>query len=119
MLEAAYLSKTSGALIYSVNKDACKNKLKEKWQDFITVVPRFDANIYSRRMNQKTVKDFPLITFGVTINHKEHEQLLQCMDFYGIDRYISNLLQRYTNVFMLNIDEFLTWLKIEDKQEAH
>lgn len=119
LLEAAYLSKTSGALIYSVNKDACKNKLKEKWQDFITVVPRFDANIYSRRMNQKTVKDFPLITFGVTINHKEHEQLLQCMDFYGIDRYISNLLQRYTNVFMLNIDEFLTWLKIEDKQEAH
>lgn len=119
LLEAAYLSKTSGALIYSVNKDACKNKLKEKWQDFITVVPRFDANIYSRRMNQKTVKNFPLITFGVTINHKEHEQLLQCMDFYGIDRYISNLLQRYTNVFMLNIDEFLTWLKIEDKQEAH
>lgn len=119
LLEAAFKSTTSGTLIYSVNKDACKNKLKEKWQDFITVVPSFSENIYTRRMNQKTVKKFPLITFGVTINHSEHEQLLQCMDFYGIDGYISNLLQRYTNVFMLNIDEFLTWLKIEDKQEAH
>ena len=39
------------------------------------------------------------------------------MDFYDIDKYIGSLLRKYTNVFMLNIDEFLTWLKNEDRQE--
>lgn len=119
LLEAAFVSTHSGTLIYSVNKDKCKNKLNEKWRDFITAIPKFDANVYSRRVNNQTTKRFPLITFGVTINSNEHERLLHCMDFYDIDEYISSLLRRYTNVFMLNIDEFLIWLKNEDRQEEH
>lgn len=117
LLEAAFNSPHSGTLIYSVNKDKCKNKLNAKWHDFVTAIPRFSENVYSRRVNNQATKSFPLITFGVTINNSEHERLLHCMDFYDIDKYISSLLQRYTNVFMLNIDEFLTWLKNEDRQE--
>lgn len=118
LLEAAFKCCDSGALIYSINKTVCTHELNEKWFDFITVIPKFDENIYSKRVNRHTVKRFPLITFGVTINSEEHERLLQCMDFYGIDKYISNIIQTYTNLFMVNIESFLTWLRVEDKQEA-
>lgn len=118
LLEAAFKCTTSGTMIYSINKEICKNKLKDKWKDFITVIPKFEENIYSRKVNQKTTRRYPYITFGVTINSIEHEMLLQCMDFYGIDNFIGSLLYKYVSIFMLDIDKFLTWLKREDLQGA-
>lgn len=118
LLEAAFVSATSKCLIYSINENICTNKLKDKWKDFITIIPKFDGNIYSRRVNKNSIKQYPFITFGVTINDCKYESLLQCMDFYAMDRYIGNLLQRYLNVFMVDIDAFLNWLRSEDNMEA-
>lgn len=116
LLEATFLSQ-SGTLIYSINKCECKNKLNEKWADYITVIPKFEENIYSKKVNRSVVKKFPLITFGVTISHDSHRYLLQCMDFLGIDRFISKLIQCYTTLFMLDIGEFVFWLKKQNKKE--
>lgn len=118
LLEAAFVSSTSKCLIYSINERICSNKLKDKWKDFITIIPKFEGNIYNRKVNRTTIKQYPFITFGVTINDYKYESLLQCMDFYAMDRYIGNLLQRYLNVFMVDIDAFLNWLRSEDNMEA-
>ena len=118
LLEGTFNCSTSGTMIYSVNKTVCKNKLKEKWRDFITVIPKFEENIYSTKVGKKTRKNYPYLTFGVTINSEEYEILLQCMDFYGIDNFISILLSKYINIFMLDLDQFISWLKNEDLQEV-
>lgn len=115
LLEAAFKNSASGTLIFSVNKDICKTKLKDKWKDFITVVPKFEKNIYRRKMNKQTVKKFPFITFGITINDASQAQRLQCMDYYHIDQYLGNILQKYIDLFMLDIDEFISWLKEQNR----
>lgn len=115
LLEAAFVNPTSGCLIYSVNESLCTNKLKDKWEDFITIVPKFEKNIYQKKVGKFTTKQYPLLTFGVTINDLEYKKLLQCMDFYSVDQYISDLLQRYLNVFMLDLDIFISWLKSENR----
>lgn len=66
-------------------------------------------------MNKQTVKKFPFITFGITINDASQAQLLQCMDYYHIDQYLGNILQKYIDLFMLDIDEFISWLKEQNK----
>lgn len=117
LLEAAFKNESSGCLIYSINESVCNNKLKDKWANFITVIPKFKKNIYSIR-TKKVTKEYPLLTFGVTINDPEHEALLQCMDFYGMDQYIGNFLERFLNVFMLEVDDFLNWLRADEMMEA-
>ena len=114
----AFQSENTGCLIYTSNEEKCQKKLNKKWQDFITVVPKFDKNVYVKKVNQHTQKRMPFITFGVTINSSNHQWLLQCMDFCGIDKYLSLWIQRYCEVFKLDIDSFLNWLKKQDKMEA-
>lgn len=114
----AFQSENTGCLIYTSNEEKCQKKLNKKWKDFITVVPKFDKNVYVKKVNQHTKKRMPFITFGVTINSFDHQWLLQCMDFCGIDKYLSLWIQRYCEVFKLDIDSFLNWLKKQDKMEA-
>ena len=119
LLEAAFSNKSSGCLIYSINKDICKNKLKDKWKNYITIIPKFENNVYNKKVNQTSNKQYPFITFGITTNDFKYDSLLQCMDFYSMDQFISSILQRYLNTFMINIDSFVNWIKNEDKKGAY
>lgn len=117
LIEAAFNAKNTGCLIYSVNKKICEKGLKDKWNDFITVVPKFKENTYVRKVNQYTERRCPYITFGVTVSSIDHRNVLHCMDFYRIDEYISEFIQQYIRVFKVDMDKFVMWLK-KDTLEA-
>ena len=106
LLEAAYNNDRSNCLIYSSNHSICNKGLAEKWKNFITVVPKFDNNIYHKKVNKNNYKDYPFITFGVTINDNKFDWLLYLMDYYKIDLVISDLLKAYINCFMIDLDDY-------------
>lgn len=117
LLEATFNSSTSGCLIYSINKEICKNKLKDKWADYITVIPKFTDNIYRKIKYKNIIGNYPFLTFGVTINDTKYSNILQCIDYYKLDRYIGGLLQRYINIFQIDINRFIEWIKTHDKTQ--
>ena len=117
LIEAAFLHPNSGCLIYSVNEHICTNKLKDKWNEFITVIPKFDENRYIKKVNKNTIKKYPLITFGVTIEDASDKFILQCLDYYSFDKIVADLLKNYTDVFMIDLNEFVAWLRKDEKME--
>lgn len=46
----------SGCLIYTINERLCKNKLKEHWRDFITIIPQIEKNVNKKRIVGRKVK---------------------------------------------------------------
>lgn len=118
LISEAFESNSTGCLIYSVNESVCKKKLREKWSDFITVVPKLEKNRYKRRNNQHSVRQYPLITFGVTTNSREDSYLLYCMDYFKIDEFISCCLERYMDVFKIDIEGFVNWVRKETQESA-
>lgn len=108
LIEKSYESGNS--LIYSVNKEFVQNELNEKWKNFITVVPLFSKNNYTRKYANKP-KSFPFITFGVTTNNDRFDELLYCMDYFSIRDTIGEIIEQYLDLFNVNLDAFCTWLK--------
>lgn len=119
LLEAIIKSNQNhhGCLIYSVNQKLCQNKLKDKWRNFVTIIPKFTGNIYHKKVNDGYYKDYPFLTFGVTINSEAHDYLLYCMDYYSLDEVIGDMLQMYIDVFEVNVDKFCSWVKKEAQKE--
>lgn len=117
LLESTFNNKKSGCLIYSLNKEACDNKLKSKWKNFITVVPKFERNTYTKKFGRKSEKNYPLITFGVTTNNSEDEIMLQCMDFFAFDKVLSRIIEGYLDAFLIDLDGFINWVKLDDRKE--
>lgn len=108
LIEEAY--QTGRSLIYSVNEGFAKNKLKDKWKNFITVVPLFDQNHYTKKRINTNTK-FPYITFGVTINNEKYDELLYCMDYFGIKEFLEEVIEEYLQIFFIDIDHFCSWAK--------
>lgn len=109
LIEAAF--KTKKALIYTVNEDLCKNKLKEKWTNFLTIVPVFDGNNYERKYGEGITEEFPYITFGVTTNSEKFDELLYCMDYFSINEMLEDIINSYIKIFKINIGKFCDWYK--------
>ncbi len=110
LIEKAFTSQNS--LIYSINKKFVQKDLNEKWTNFITIVPLFPRNTYTRRYTTK-IKNFPFITFGVTTNNDKYDELLYCMDYFSFKDTISDIVEQYLEVFNINLGEFCDWLKVE------
>lgn len=108
----------SGCMIYSLNEQLCKKKLKDKWRDFITIIPQIQENVYRKRMGNGNYKMAPFLTFGVTINNKAQEELLYCMDYLSAHVIIGDILQNYINTFLIDINKFCTWVKKDTNREA-
>lgn len=108
LIEQAYVSGNS--LIYSVNEEFTINKLSQKWKNFITVVPVFDKNIYTRKNGSRNQK-IPFLTFGVTINNDKYDDLLYCMDYFSIKETIEEIIEQYLDIFHIDINEFCKWAK--------
>lgn len=108
LIEKSYLSGHS--LIYSVNEEFTENRLLDKWKNFITVVPLFDKNSFTRK-NVSRNKKIPYITFGVTINNEKFDELLYCMDYFSIKESLEEIIEQYLEVFHIDIGEFCVWAK--------
>lgn len=108
LIEEAY--KSGKSLIYSVNEEFAKNKLKDKWRNFITVVPLFEQNHYSTKKKNLSTK-FPYITFGVTINNEKYDKLLYCMDYFGYKEILEEMIEEYLRYFFIDINQFCQWIK--------
>ena len=119
LIEAAFSDSKHGCMIYSVNEKKCTRRLNDKWSDFITIVPKYDANKYKKQVNKKTEKTYPLITFGITIEDSKDEKILQCLDYYSFDKIIADLLQNYTDTFDIDLNEFVAWLNRDKKKEEN
>ena len=108
LIEKSYLSGHS--LIYSVNEEFTKNKLLDKWKNFITVVPLFEKNSFTRK-NASQNKKIPYITFGVTINKDKFDELLYCMDYFSIKESLEEIIEQYLEIFHIDIGGFCIWAK--------
>ena len=97
------------SLVYSANKMFVEHKLKDKWENFITVIPQLESNNYTIRRNRKRLS-YPLITFGVTTNNKKFDNLLYCMDYFSIRDTLDEILDEYTQVFRIDLDDFCNWV---------
>ena len=116
LLEAAFNCQERKCLIYSANRHLCQNKLSERWSNFITIIPRFERNRYHKKVNRTSEKTMPKITFGVTISDPRDDLLLFCLDYYRMDEMLGEIIEKYLQVFHIDIDEFLASLKHETKE---
>lgn len=119
LIEKAYNGRCS--LIYSVNKEYATKGLKERWHNFITVVPLFHGNEFKVSKGMSNMK-IPYITFGVTTNSEKYDELLYCMDYFDIKKTLENIISLYLQFFCIEIDDFCKWLcsykeKGEDSNE--
>lgn len=102
--------KLEKGLIYNVNERFCNNKLKNKWANFITIVPIFTENKYIiNKKNETNRKEYPYITFGITISNKQFNRLLYCMDFFSIKNAIEKLIGQYVSFYSINLSDFCDW----------
>ena len=114
LIEESYVSGCS--LIYSINEEFTDRDLKEKWTNFITVVPLFDRNIYTQKAHNQN-KKVPFITFGITTNSEKFNPLLYCMDYFSIKATLEEIIEQYLDLFRISMDEFCKWLKHNLEQE--
>lgn len=104
------------SLIYSVNEEFSHQKLKDKWKNFITVVPLFEKNNYTRKYSNVN-KKVPYITFGVTTNDDKFDDLLYCMDYFSIKQTLEEVIEQYLELFCIDINQFCIWAKKALEQE--
>lgn len=117
LLKAAFENSSSKCFIYSANEVICENVLNGNWKDYLVVAPNFRKNTFERKAF-KNRRLYPLLAFCVIVNDNKYENLLRCMDFFSVDVFISDLLQLYLDTFMIETNEFLEWIKKEDKKGA-
>lgn len=115
LIEAAY--KTGKGLIYSVNKSFCKSKLKDKWTNFLTVIPLFEGNNFRRKYAESVYREYPFITFGVTVNSEKFNLLLYCMDYFSINKMLEEVINTYIRIFRIDINKFCDWARKELEKE--
>ncbi|MFZ7121959.1 MAG: metallophosphoesterase family protein [Eubacteriaceae bacterium] len=94
-------------LVYSANIKY--NKIKTEWNDFITIIPRFNNCCIDKRIyedNRYKNESRPILTFGFSIKYNGSESsdsmILYVLDYLKINQQISNVIDNYIRVF--NID---------------
>lgn len=107
LIKASYESNCS--LVYSCNKDICKRKLDDKWNNFITIIPRFEGN-------EKTIKKttIPYITFGITVADEKYDDYLYLLDFFEFDKILSKIVYAYIRRFQFDMEGYLRFNEEEN-----
>ncbi len=90
-------------LICSANPEVCSTSTS--WYDFITAIPICEENIY-HVTEKRDVKNYPIITFGVSIASPKYKSFLYCLDYYRIDRVLSSILHLYAEEIPISFLEF-------------
>lgn len=119
LLAASYEAKSP--LIASVNKQYCKESIANNnqksnkttlWEDFITIIPDFSYNIYTKRNIQTDKKedDKPYITFGITIYDVEDRSLLYVWDYLRLDKTVGDIIRDFLFVFPLDMNNYVKYI---------
>lgn len=116
LIEQSFEDKCS--LIYLVNKEYAPKGLKERWYNFITVVPLFDDNKTEITKGLTKFK-VPFITFGVTTNKEKYDELLYCMDYFELRNSLDNIISSYLELFAIDIEDFCSWLNTYKEKGDH
>ncbi len=97
-VKAAFENGTS--LVYSANKKL--NNISTNWQEFITIIPRFDGNIFTIREHNRFVER-PKLTFGISIKGTteliDAVMAMSIIDFLRLEEQISSQLNEYVRIF--------------------
>ena len=118
LCEAAFnLTDKPRCLIYSHNSGLCEKKKSDKWANYITIIPDFVGNVYTKERPQGKKMHAPYLSAGVAITSLEDEETLRFMNFCSIDKILGNEIQHAVNVFGISIEEFCTWIKETWKAE--
>lgn len=108
LLQKSFENKCS--LIYSLNRSLCQKAITDKWKNFITIVPTMSKNTYSRK-NWKNKKEYPYLTFAVTISSEKYNWLLYCLDFFEFSKVLDEIIGRYVDKYQINLSDFCKWLR--------
>lgn len=108
LIEHAF--KTKSAVVYSANKD--ENILvPPKWDDFITVVPKFHKYEIHKRKKQGGDKIRPILSFGVSVKSPLHDTKflspqLHVMEFLGIDDCLKDIIDEFVKYFPVDYSKY-------------
>lgn len=117
LLEYAFNCQDRKCLIYSVNKHLCQKPISDIWSNFITIIPIFEKNRYTRKMNNTSIKRMPKLTFEASISDSKYDWLLFCLDYYRMDEILGEIIETYLKAFDIELDDYFTNIK-KDKKEV-
>lgn len=110
LLEEAY--ETGKPLIASVNRRYCTQSLEmneikqdngkaKKWEDFLTVIPKFDKNYHIYKKWEGWSR--PLLTFGITVYNENDRKILYVMSYLKIDEMIGDMIEDFLYYFPIDV----------------
>ena len=116
LLEASFVKKKG--LIYENNKELCTKGLSDRWTNFYTSVPQFDDNEFEKTIiGSKKKKQYPIVTFGVTISSDKFNWLLYCMDYFDFNHFLEEIINSYIRTFRVDHIYLCSWFKSELETE--
>lgn len=119
MVEAAYNS--GGSVVYSSNK--WQSNITTDWDDFITGVPKFKENITTIVLDNGKKEERPAITFGISVKSTngqisdEDSLVLYLLSYLKIEELVSDVLEKYVNIFDVKLRNYLQFLHNQKKGE--
>lgn len=91
------------------------------WDDFITIVPRFDSYLQNIFIGDKKINR-PLLSFGISVGKiderkKEKIKILYLLSYFKFETTITEVINDYIRLFMLDPNTFLSAYekKLEEK----
>ena len=103
-------------LIFSANKDF--NNIETDWDDFITLVPRFNNYTDDVRIRKGVNERRPMLTFGLSVKFPEgcrDSTILYILDYMNIDEKITTVVDEYIRIFGIDIKPFLRYIELIEK----
>lgn len=86
---------------------------KSIYKDFITMAPNITKNTYVTRKNQKDVTR-PYLTSSLSITFSSNSNLLDILNFFGIEDFIFKLVYNYVSLFKINMEKFIDFEEVLD-----
>ena len=99
---------TQNPLVYSANKHY--NSIDTTWDDFMTIVPKFNGYSHDVRIQKGVNESRPILTFGLSIKeviHKNDTIALYLLAYLGFDKILAQIIDEYISLFSIDVRTFL------------
>ena len=99
---------TQNPLVYSANKH--HNSINTTWDDFMTIVPKFNGYSHDVRIRKGVNESRPILTFGLSIKeviHRDDTIALYLLAYLGFDRVLAQIIDEYISLFGIDVKTFL------------
>lgn len=110
LIKAAF--DTGEPVVYSLNKKI--NPLNTSWDDFITIIPRFNNYAQDIRVSKKNNVRRPILTFGISIKDIQERKdiiVLYLLAYLRIDDILTNIIDEFIRVFDIEVKDFLVQIQ--------